>query len=269
MPENSFERFEGSRTQEQSYLNPLTNTTMEDARQAWATPRQTNALDQFPSADSLLSNIQDVNTTPTMEYALANQSDLLRVDDLRRVGVNRSQAGSAEDFRRVMDGTRFGPTRGADADRALISLGARTPILSDGRLSPPRPVNNPFVSSDSRYVNTREADWMDMTHFMFYAGRARGYQSQGLSVAESGLRAMADGIGQEFLDRPQSSFSSEDLPSDARGIDFALNHFNPRSNLTLSQQVQNYLVNVLGARRREQAPNWNRLPETDQGRTIS
>jgi hypothetical protein len=68
---------------------------------------------------------------------------------------------------------------------------------------------------------------------------------------------------QEFFDQfgpTYSAYSYEDLPSDKFGADFAVNHFDPDSDLNFGEQLQNYLNNVLKATNPESAPNYKNLP---------
>ena len=66
-----------------------------------------------------------------------------------------------------------------------------------------------------------------MSHFLFYAGRAMIHQYEGkenpldLAVAEGYAQEVSD-----FILRPESAFSYEDLPSNYLGADFAINYFN-------------------------------------------
>jgi hypothetical protein len=78
--------------------------------------------------------------------------------------------------------------------------------------------------------------------------------------------AMQEGFIQERMDTifaPHSAYSYEDLPSNKFGIEFALKYFNPKSNLNLADQIENYLVNVLGAILPTNAPNWKAMPARD------
>lgn len=59
-----------------------------------------------------------------------------------------------------------------------------------------------------------------------------------------------------------SAYSYEDLNSDYLGAYFAYNVFDPSSELTLVEQIVNYLES-LGATTPESAPNWDQVPESD------
>lgn len=147
-----------------------------------------------------------------------------------------------------------------------------------------------FNKKVGRYIYTEKGGWIDMSHFMFYAGRAYYYKQQKVSAQhaieemekEGGaalqgisfiisqmaamdpvLKALCEGYMQEITDlifAPYSAFSYEDLPSDKFGADFGANYFDPNSNLTLSEQLGNYFNNVLKATEPENAPNYKILP---------
>jgi RHS repeat-associated protein len=160
---------------------------------------------------------------------------------------------------------KIGTAKGAEAERELIRLGeVQWNFL---------PANPDLNGSLGRYIYTAKGGWIDMSHFMFYAGRAYQAWSSKNKIYHGDLHkyhvikgTMDDGYTQEFMDQfarnGVSAYSYEDLPSDYFGIDFAVNYFNPNSELTLGQQVGNYLNNKLGALEPEQAPNWNLIPRT-------
>lgn len=77
--------------------------------------------------------------------------------------------------------------------------------------------------------------------------------------------AVQDGYLQERSDKfvaEHSAYSYEDLPSDKYGADFGANYFDPNSELTFGEQLENYL-NGLRAKDPKNAPNYNSLPKTD------
>ena len=135
-----------------------------------------------------------------------------------------------------------------------------------------------------------------MAHFMFYACKAYDYkmqkegaqaamESEGYKHMESGTQmgimkvaymdpvgeAVQDGYTQEMSDRlfaKHSAYSYEDLPSDKSGADFGANYYNPNSEMTLGEQLQNYL-NTMGATKPENAPNYKILPNAEPTETPS
>jgi filamentous hemagglutinin len=106
--------------------------------------------------------------------------------------------------------------------------------------------------------------WIDMVHFLFYAGEARKLKNSG--VKNPIEIAVDKGYQQELLDQfiaKHSAFSYEDLPSDNFGAIFGANVFDSNSEKTLGEQIQNYLINELGANKPDYASNWDNLPDRD------
>ena len=173
----------------------------------------------------------------------------------------QDQAGEVGEFTEIMKYTKreVGKQVGEQAAGALRYLGER-----DG-LKPAH--MGPLTGNvEGRYVYTTKKGWVDMSHFLFYAGRAMIHQYEG---KENPLElAVREGKWQELSDlilRPSSAYSYEDLPSNYLGADFAINYFNvDDSELTLSNQIDNYLISI-GATHYENAPNWGQIPKTDTG----
>src|SRR5690606_17457813 len=138
----------------------------------------------------------------------------------------------------------------------------------------PMPINTQRINTfDDKYIYTEKGGWIDMAHFMFYAGRAYDYKMQkqkaqevlktkrrsiyeyrGVELKQSKMNpvgeAMQDGYLQEKTDRffaKHSAYSYEDLPSDYYGADFGANYFDPNSKLSLGEQLTNYFNSKLGA----------------------
>lgn len=130
-----------------------------------------------------------------------------------------------------------------------------------------------------------------MVHFVFYAGDAYSEKVNLIKKVESinkyfpyifntyysdknledkaMFNAIKHGYWQERLDSlyppaKHSAYSYEDLPSDRYGAEFGAKYFNPKSNLSLGKQVSNYLKK-LGATNPKNAPNYNTLPNIDNG----
>ena len=178
-------------------------------------------------------------------------------DQAGKVGVFTGEMDTTK--REVLTGEMDGKQVGDKAAGALRYLGER------GGLKPAK--MGPLTGDvKGRYVYTTKKGWVDMSHFLFYAGRAMIHQYEGkenpldLAVAEGYAQEVSD-----FILRPESAFSYEDLPSNYLGADFAINYFNvDDSELTLSNQIDNYL-NTLGATDPKKAPNWGQIPLTDTG----
>jgi RHS repeat-associated protein len=125
------------------------------------------------------------------------------------------------------------------------------------------PTNTGEISNAPlRYIYTEKGGWIDMSHFLYYGGRAIKYKR--LKFFHPVSLCVQDGYAQEIRDLTQpfahSAFSYEDLPSDRLGAEFAINYFNPKSNRTFGEQLRNYLKNKLGATEPTNAPNWNQIP---------
>jgi RHS repeat-associated protein len=191
-------------------------------------------------------------------------------------------AGTVGGFVKFINGlsSGIGTSTGAMAHAAMLRMGA---------INGMKPANTgPFNTTANRYIYTEKGGWIDMSHFIFYAGRAYGYKQQkqkaqkmtksiafgfmspehqGLLFKQAGMdpvgEAVQDGFMQEASDRftaPQSAYSYEDLPSDKFGAEFGANYFDPNSKQTFGEQLKNYLNNVLKATDPINAPNYNSLP---------
>lgn len=195
----------------------------------------------------------------------------------------KKAAGTVSGFVGFMNNipTGIGTSTGIKAHSAMLRMGMIKGI---------KPKNTaPFnASGNNRYIYTIKGGWIDMAHFMFYAGRAYQYKQQKLqaqSFISSGYfallpkeqqrmiiakacinpvnEAVQDGYLQEFSDMitaPHSAYSYEDLPSDLFGAEFAVFYFDPDSEKTFSEQIQDFLNNVLEATLPQNAPNYEDLP---------
>ena len=203
----------------------------------------------------------------------------------------KAQAGTVEGFVAYLNNTRtrMGTLTGALGRDAMMRLGK-----TEWSFDHPRPMpatTAPFNNSPDKYIYTEKGGWLDMAHFMFYAGRAYDYKMQkqaaqekinrlssdprsavaiGVATRETAAmdpvgEAVQDGYMQEMSDRmfaKHSAYSYEDLPSDKLGADFGANYYDPNSKLSLGDQLSNYLKE-LGAIAPQDAPNYNSLPDTD------
>jgi len=198
-------------------------------------------------------------------------------------------AGTVSDFARLLNNSprHVGKYRGQVAANYVKSLSDTEWNLSQFR---PIPTQTPYFNKKKgRYIYTTKGGWLDMSHFMFYAGRAYNYKVQKEQAINSlsgpnyaclpevrhsleqqanmnpVSEAVQDGYHQELSDffvAKQSAYSYEDLPSDKLGAFFGANVFDPNSELTFSEQLTNFLVK-LGATNPENAPNFNQLPTTE------
>lgn len=100
-----------------------------------------------------------------------------------------------------------------------------------------------------------------MVHFLFYAGKA--YWNAILEIENPIGEAVQVGYQQEALDGEKTGYSYEDLPSDKFRAEFAAMYFDPKSRLTLAEQIRSYLVNLLKVTDPNRASNYQKLPEKD------
>jgi RHS repeat-associated protein len=175
----------------------------------------------------------------------------------------KAQAGTISSFIKLMNTSpsKAGQYKGQAAGNYLSKAGSTSFNWSHFR---PEPNETYYNTLSTRYIYTEKGGWVDMSHFMFYAGTAYQFKLDGENDPVG--KAIQDGYRQEFSDRftaKQSAYSYEDLPSDKYGADFATNYFNPNSKLTLSEQINNYFTNVLKATDPSKAPNFWTMPEKD------
>ncbi len=233
------------------------------------------------------------NLTP---YAYCANNPVRLVDPDGREPI-KPQAGTIAGFVTFLNNTRtkMGTLSGASAHDAMLRLGKTELSFSNPRPMPA--TTGPFNNSNDKYIYTEKGGWIDMSHFMFYAGKAYAYKQQQIEAQDmvnsntfiflppgsqiyflnkSGMspagEAVQDGYYQEMSDRlfaPYSAYSYEDLPSNKYGADFGANYFVPNSKLTIGEQLQNYFNDKLGATLPQNAPNFNVLPNQEPTETPS
>jgi hypothetical protein len=146
------------------------------------------------------------------------------------------------------------------------------------------------TAEKARFIYTKKGGWLDMAHFLFYAGRAlqakefflRSLKMPGSAILRDRERLAKFGqyptylyssaewatrdamneahMQEQHLDSKASSYSYEDIPSDWYGADFAARVFDPNSTKTLSEQVEAYIQTLQPVKPWE-APNWATVPE--------
>ncbi|MBP5668435.1 MAG: hypothetical protein J6X32_09840 [Salinivirgaceae bacterium] len=174
---------------------------------------------------------------------------------------NKPLIGTVSQFKTLLDNSprKVGTYTKEKANNYLKSLGNTK--FSWKQMRPLPTETGYFNNKKGRYIYTKKGGWIDMAHFMFYAGTAYRYK---LEHNENPIGdAIQDGYKQEFSDKfaaKHSAYSYEDLPSDKFGADFAVNHFDPNSELSFGEQLMNYLNNVLNATDPQNAPNYEQLP---------
>lgn len=206
-------------------------------------------------------NIDDPQMSNAYSYARNNPLTMVDPDGKEPV---KAHVGTVSSFIGLLEnGPRnVGSFTGADAANYMSSLGQTKFSLKEMRPLPTE--TSYFNNKEGRYIFTENGGWIDMSHFMFYAGRAYKYNEKGNKDPVG--KAVKDGRMQEFTDSivsKHSAYSYEDLPSDYYGADFAVNHFDSESESSLSNQIQKYLTNVLGATNPKNAPNYDKLPQSD------
>ncbi|MCO5249003.1 MAG: hypothetical protein M9887_08660 [Chitinophagales bacterium] len=233
-------------------------------------------------------NLDPIEQEYISGYAVFNNSPIYFNDPDGREPI-KPQAGTATGFVNTINttGTKLGLKTGLSAHTAMLGLGKTEFHIKNGR---PMPVNTQRINTFSdKYIYTEKGGWIDMAHFMFYAGRAydvKVKKEEALKRIETNKKAgshyiptpvwhaskkdpvgeaIQEGYHQEMSDRTfakHSAYSYEDLPSDYFGADFGANYFDPNSKLTFGEQLQNYLNN-LGATDPKNAPNYNSLPNVE------
>lgn len=202
-----------------------------------------------------------------------------------------SLVGTIGIFKALLDNSprKVGGYTGTEASEYLKNLSGTE--WSWKQLRPLPTETGYFNNREGRYIYTEKGGWIDMVHFLFYASKAYNYKTQKeakqqeikrmsstpgsygatyipnseLANIDPVAEAIQDGYNQEGTDRfaaKYSAYSYEDLPTDKFGADFGANYFDPKSKLTFSEQLQNYMTG-LGATDPKNAPNYNQLPQVE------
>ncbi|WP_052352632.1 RHS repeat domain-containing protein [Chryseobacterium oranimense] len=197
--------------------------------------------------------------------------------------------GTISTFLKTFSNTpsKMGTLSGSNAANAMSRLGNTEFSWSQGRSLPT--ATGYFNNREGRYVYTSKGGWVDMVHFLFYAGRAYNYKQEKIEAQKEVIEkggavslqtlskskmnpvgeSLQDGYAQEASDvafAAHSAYSYEDLPSDKFGAEFGANIFDPNSKLSFGEQLLNYM-DKLGATNPENAPNYNELPKQDNLKT--
>jgi YD repeat protein len=207
----------------------------------------------------------------------------------------KPQAGTAQGFVNKLNttGTKSGTKHGKAAHNAMLGFGKM-----EFHFPRPLPANTGKINNyRDKYIYTTKGGWLDMAHFMFYAGKAYQYKIQkqeakkqledtwGMAFLPIEMqreilkRSLQDPVGeavqagyfQEKTDEivaKHSAYSYEDLPSDKFGAEFGANYFNPDSKLSLGEQLYNYLEG-LGATDPQNSPNYQILPSKEPNKKPS
>lgn len=209
----------------------------------------------------ILSVVVGANAYPWISpYAYCANNPIKFVDPDGRE-PNKAYVGTVADFKNVLDNSpsRVGLYKGQKAAVYMKQL-CNTEWSSMKKVPTQTGYFNKKVG---RYIYTKKGGWIDMTHFMFYAGQAYKYKTEGCKDPVE--KTIQDGYRQEMADSffaPHSAYSYEDLPTDKMAAMFGANFFDPNSEKTLSEQITSFL-NQLGATSPQNAPNYNSLPAND------
>lgn len=234
----------------------LSSSSLPDGLDYFGARYMSPAQGRFTSPDPVNAGAHLVNPQSWNAYAYVNNRPLSLVDPNGFEPV-KAQAGTIHGFVGNMNGTthKVGLATGAAAGNALISLGETKNF---------GPANTGvFNMSADRYIYTANGGWVDMVHFVFYAGRAYKYKLAG--KANPVGTAVQDGYWQEWADQIRDSWSAysyEDLPSDLLGAEFGAQFFDPTSSLSLGQQVEVFM-SYLFPMAPTSAPNYAQLPQRD------
>lgn len=188
--------------------------------------------------------------------------------------VNEAQVGTVEEFINLLNTSsrKVGLFKNDDAHEYLLSLQKTNWKLE--------PIETGFFNNKkARYIYTEKGGWIDMVHFLFYASIAYAkkqeirhipamteQQKNKASIEAALLYGMKQEKIYDRLVAKHSYLSYEDLPSDYYGAKFAVEYFNPQTNQTFAQQIQNFLNNELKATKPQNAPNYHNLPKKDDGK---
>ena len=194
-------------------------------------------------------------------YAYTYNNPLKFVDPNGEEPV-QAHAGTLEQTMDILNGAQLNWRNIGGATNQASS------VLTDlGKLGLKGPKYNPIGDRKGRYLYTKKGGWIDMRHFLFFAGQAwSNKQLAGSLVDEDAIvdGTVTDSIIMEMLQMiggHGSGFSYEDLPSNKYGAEFGAKHFDPNSSKTLGEQMQDFLNNLVPANP-EDAPNWNKVPAT-------
>lgn len=195
-------------------------------------------------------------------YAYCGWNPVMLVDVTGKE-PNKKLMGTSAEFRLLLDNsTRMvGTFKGEKAAEYMRNLSNYK--ITKFKFEPTQ--TGYFNNKKGRYIYTKKGGWIDMVHFLFYAGKAYKYKCSGQENPVE--TAISDGMMQEKMDQyiaPHSAYSYKDLPTDAFGAYFGANYFDPNSNASLGEQVEKYLNEVLQATEPYFAPNFDALPKDDK-----
>jgi RHS repeat-associated protein len=182
--------------------------------------------------------------------------------------ATKDKAGTLKDWLKDLFGSpsKMGDMKGNEASKKLISESATTVFGL--------PKSGYFTgTAKTRYVYTAKKGWIDMGHFVFWAGYAHNHKQSApprMSDEDAAKAAVAavksasyqqEGVGSLLGTR--SGYSYEDLPSNLLGAKFGAEVFDPKSSMSLGDQISKYMERF-DPRDPSESPNWKDVPSTEQ-----
>jgi len=213
-------------------------------------------MHRFLSIDPWEGDITNPQTLNKYSYSLNNPVNYFDPDGEEPV---KKYAGTVDDLFNVLNHSpsQVGRSNGLNYMAHVGEFGLSSKLT-------PQPKDGYLNLQKGRYIYTEKQGWMDMSHFMFFAGRAYEYKVGGSNAPI--YEAVRDGYIQELSDTifaPHSAFSYEDLPSDLTGAVFGARYYDPESSNTFAEQLRSFLENEIGATNPESAPNYESIPDID------
>ena len=129
-------------------------------------------LGRFLSVDPLASKFPHMSPYAAMDNDLINKTDQDGQEPIKPL------AGTVATFISVFNNTpsKIGLTTGAQAGQALLRLGSTEFSWKQMR---PLPTTTPYFNNrNGRYIYTEKGGWIDMVHFLFYAGKGYEYKQE-------------------------------------------------------------------------------------------
>ena len=173
-------------------------------------------------------------------YNFVNNNPIIYVDPDGREPI-KSLIGTSSMYRTLLNNSpsKVGLYTGIKASTYLKNLGNTK--FSWKKMRPLPTETGFFNKKEGRYIYTEKGGWIDVAHFMFYAGKALQYKLDGKKYPIG--EAVQDGYMQATSDKyaaKHSAYSYEGLPSDKFGAEFAVKYFHPKSSKRDQEHGSNF-----------------------------